>query len=591
MAMDKDLRIEPLALETRGFLEDEDWARLLEADPCLAGLTVGGYTLQCPLGRGGTGSAWFARRSDGRYEGTAAVKLLNCGPLDRAGAERFRREATVLARLAHPNIARLIDAGLAAGGQPYLVLEHIVGRHLDRHCDQERLPPSERLALFLQVLSAVEHAHIHLIAHRDLKPSNILVTHDGQVKLLDVGVVKLLESDVTGDPGSLPTERGGLALTPEYAAPEQVSGGPVTTATDVYALGVLLYFLLAGRNPTGDRCRAAAEHIRDVLDTEPVRLSAAMARAGPRGGAELARVAAARATTVDRLERLYRGDLDHILVKALTKNPAERYATATALADDLRRYLKHQPVSAHPDSVGYRLAKFVRRTLSGSFPTLRIQGRGVQPGPSDHGPQPEQSMSVGSLLGSRALLPIVLLSLGLAAGCGGGDSTGPPEPPGAAVAAVEVTPSPIALAVGETAQLAAALSAADGSPLTGRTVTWATNADGVATVSTTGLVTGVAAGNATITASSEGIDGTTTVTVTSAAGILRTWQGGASGKTSDWSTAANWTPAGKPIPLDTVRVPPSSSPAVLSEDVQVGRLIVAGGRVRIGGRRLEIRAP
>jgi eukaryotic-like serine/threonine-protein kinase len=329
------------AVEPQGILQGEEWMRVLACGPSLAGTAVGAYTLERPLGSGGMGTVWLARRSDGRYEGTAAVKLLNLALLDDVGAERFRREGTLLARLTHPNIARLIDAGLTAGGQPYLVLEHVEGRHLDRYCEEERLPPVERIALFLQVLAAVGHAHANLIVHRDLKPSNILVSRDGQVKLLDFGIAKLLESDAGLAERSTLTERGGLALTPEFAAPEQVSGGTVTTATDIYALAVLLYLILAGRHPTGDRCRSTAEHLRAVLDTEPLRLSAA--------------------ATMRSEARLYLGDLDNIVAKALRKNPGERYTTVAAFGDDLGRYLKHQPVSARPDSVGYRAAKFVRR--------------------------------------------------------------------------------------------------------------------------------------------------------------------------------------------------------------------------------------
>jgi serine/threonine-protein kinase len=352
-------------LEARGFLEREDWGDLVDAAPSYEGLTVGAYTLDRSLGRGGMGSVWLAHRSDGRYQGLAAVKLLNLSLLDPVGRERFRREGTLVASLAHPGIARLIDAGVTGPGQPYLVLEYVEGLHLDEYCDRQRLPPERRLALFLQVLAAVGHAHAHLIVHRDLKPSNILVTADGSVKLLDFGIAKLLESDSEAAERSLLTDLGGLALTPEFAAPEQASGRQVTTATDVYALGVLLYLLLAGQHPTGPRCRTAAEHIRAVLDTEPPRLSAAVRGSGPVSASDLARVAEARATTVDRLARLYRGDLDNILLKALKKNPVERYASVMAFGDDLERYLKHQPVTARPDSVGYRATKFMRRNRTG----------------------------------------------------------------------------------------------------------------------------------------------------------------------------------------------------------------------------------
>ncbi|MGN6392060.1 MAG: protein kinase domain-containing protein [Gemmatimonadales bacterium] len=337
------------------------WADLLDAPPSLAGLTVGSYTLERPLGQGGMGTVWLAHRSDGRFEGRAAVKFLNLALSDAVGRERFQREGTLLARLTHPNIARLIDAGLTQGGQPYLVLEYIEGRRIDRYCDEERLTPTRRIELLLQVLGAVAHAHANLIVHRDLKPSNILVTADGTVKLLDFGIAKLLESETGAAERSALTDVGGLALTPEYAAPEQVSGHPVTTATDVYALGVLLYLLLAGRHPTGEGCRSAGEHLRAITENEPARLSAAVGTSGPGAPERVGAIAGARGTSADRLRRLYAGDLDNILIKALKKNPVERYATVRELADDLRRYLRREPVSARGDGLGYRAARFVSR--------------------------------------------------------------------------------------------------------------------------------------------------------------------------------------------------------------------------------------
>jgi len=341
-------------LEVQGFLSGPVNADLPRPVPSLAGRRLGAYTLERPLGQGGMGTVWLARRSDGRYEGSVAVKLLNLALLDPVGSERFRREGTALASLAHPNIARLGDAGVTDDGQPFLVLEYVEGKPIDSYCDDERLSPERRVALFLQVLGAVAHAHANLIVHRDLKPSNILVTRDGTVKLLDFGIAKLLvDGAATGADASTLTEAGGRALTPEYAAPEQISGGPVTTATDVYALGVLLYLLLAGRHPTGGESRSAAEHLRAIIDTEPPRLSAA------------ATGAAVRASSLDRLRRLYAGDLDNIVGKALKKRPEERYASVGALADDLRRYLNHEPVRARPDSLRYRAGKFVRRNPIG----------------------------------------------------------------------------------------------------------------------------------------------------------------------------------------------------------------------------------
>ncbi|HEU4588153.1 MAG TPA: protein kinase [Gemmatimonadales bacterium] len=353
-------------LDARRFLESDGWTGEFTLPGSLAGRQLGAYTLERPIGHGGMGTVWLARRSDGRFVGTAAVKFLNLALLDSVGGERFRREGTALARLAHPNIARLIDAGVTSGGQPYLVLEHVAGLRIDRYCDDRRLPPKARLRLFLDVLAAVGHAHANLIVHRDLKPSNILVTEEGIPKLLDFGIAKLLETDAALAERSALTEVGGVALTPEYAAPEQALGGPVTTATDVYALGVLLYVLLAGRHPTGEGARTPAEHIRGIVDREPPRLSAAVATNRQPTNREATDIDSAAAPPMcgrppERLARLYRGDLDNIVAKALKKDPSERYATVAALADDIRRYLSHQPVSARPDSVRYRAAKFVRR--------------------------------------------------------------------------------------------------------------------------------------------------------------------------------------------------------------------------------------
>ncbi len=326
----------------------------------LAGQTIGPYTLTSLLGQGGMGTVWLADRSDGRFEGAAAVKLLNASLVGRAGAERFRREGSILARLAHPHIARLLDAGVSSSGQPYLVLEYVEGEPIDRYGDENRLTVAGRLRLFLDVLEAVGHAHANLIVHRDLKPSNVLVDRNGRVKLLDFGIAKLLEGEGEGGAATALTREAGRALTPEFAAPEQITGGAVTTATDVYALGTLLYILLSGRHPAGSALRSPAEIVRAIVDEQPPRLSDA---AGGRTAdpEESRRAAEARGTTPDALRREVRGDLDTIVAKTLKKDPAERYPSVTALADDLRRFLRDEPISARPDTLRYRAAKFVRR--------------------------------------------------------------------------------------------------------------------------------------------------------------------------------------------------------------------------------------
>src|SRR5882672_7596269 len=326
-------------IERAAFLEGSaaDLMQATEAS-ALTGTAVGGYTLDRLLGKGGMGSVWLANRSDGRFEGKAAVKFLDLALLAHGGAERFQREGSALARLAHPNIARLLDAGVTAGGQPYLVLEYIDGVAIDRWCDERALDTRARVQLLQGVLEAVAHAHRNLVLHRDLKPSNILVTADGHAKLLDFGIAKLL-GDATGSMPQTELTQAGHPFTPDYAAPEQIQRGDVTTATDVYALGVLLYVLLGSAHPTAKPTDTPVDRLRAVVETEPRRLSEVAAHE---------RVA-------------LRGDLDNIVAKALKKAPGERYATVDAFAEDLRRYLHHEPVSARADSLAYRAAKFVRR--------------------------------------------------------------------------------------------------------------------------------------------------------------------------------------------------------------------------------------
>jgi Tol biopolymer transport system component/serine/threonine protein kinase len=323
----------------------------------LAGTVVGPYTLDVPLGVGGMGSVWHAKRTDGRFEGGVAVKLLHLAALDAGGAERFRREGTLLALLSHPHIAKLFDAGVTAAGQPYLVLEYIRGESIDRYADEHRLDVRARLDLFQQVASAVAHAHAHSIVHRDLKLSNVLVDNEGQVKLLDFGIAKLLDAD--GPDDARLTRTGSQAWTPAYAAPEQVRGEPATTASDVYTLGVLLYQLLVEAHPTSQGCTTAASYLQSIVEVEPVRPSAAIAGAG--AGAEAERIASARATTPDGLRQTLAGDLDNILAMALRKTPEQRYTSVTAFADDVRRYLRDQPVLARGDRWPYRAKKFLRR--------------------------------------------------------------------------------------------------------------------------------------------------------------------------------------------------------------------------------------
>jgi len=324
----------------------------------LRGHSVGAYKLLNPIGHGGMGDVWLAERSDGRFEKRVAVKLLRFA-VASSGAGRFKREGRILAQLAHPNIAELLDAGVTSSGQPYLVLEHVQGQPITEVCDERKLTVEDRIRLFLDVLSAVARAHANLVVHRDIKPSNVLVSQQGQVKLLDFGIAKLLAERSDTAVATQLTKEGAGALTPQFAAPEQITGATITTATDVYALGVLLYLLLTGQHPLGSCPLSPAELVKAILDTEPLRPSDAILSAESRAIAEL------RGTTPEKLRRQLRGDLDTIVGKMLKKDSAERYSTVTAAADDLQRFLNLQPISARRDTFTYRFTKFARRNKLG----------------------------------------------------------------------------------------------------------------------------------------------------------------------------------------------------------------------------------
>ncbi len=370
---DLDTMLGELAAARReGFLEDRP------APPpggSLAGHAIGGYTLVSPLGRGGMGSVWLARRSGTWVEGQVALKVLHQSLIGASAEERFKREGRILGTLQHPHVAHLVDAGVASTGQPYLVIEHVDGTPVDAHCDEGRLDVRARVRLVLDLLDALAHAHANLVVHRDVKPSNVLVTRDGRLKVLDFGIAKLLDPEGgRGEPTGL-TREGGRALTPSYAAPEQLEEGPITVATDVYAVGVLLFELLTGRHPAGAARHTPAELWKTIVEADPPAPSDAAGAEAP-GGTTPAQIAERRGTTPERLRRLLRGDLDTIVLKALKKEPRERYASATAMADDLRRYLAQEPIAARPDTFRYRTAKFVRRNriavVSGSIVLLAL---------------------------------------------------------------------------------------------------------------------------------------------------------------------------------------------------------------------------
>ncbi|HEU4663614.1 MAG TPA: serine/threonine-protein kinase [Dokdonella sp.] len=322
-----------------------------EADAWV-GRRVGVWRLLREIGRGGMGTVYLAERADGEYAQRAAIKLMRGGCSGEALLQRFRAERQILATLSHPNIARLLDGGVDDEGRPFLALEYVDGSTLGEHCDARRLGIGERLALFLAVCDAVAHAHRSLVVHRDLKPSNILVDDEGRVKLLDFGIARLLDA---GDAAA--TATAWRMFTPEYAAPEQIQGRPVTTGVDVHALGLLLYELLTGRRPYDASGSSPAAYEQAILAAEPLRPS----RAATRDDARSFALAQVRCLQPATLRARLRGDLDAIVLKALRKEPAQRYASVEAMAEDVRAYLAHAPVKARRGNVSYRLARFTRR--------------------------------------------------------------------------------------------------------------------------------------------------------------------------------------------------------------------------------------
>jgi tRNA A-37 threonylcarbamoyl transferase component Bud32 len=331
--LDADADVDALPAEPKGVIAD-----LLSEEDDLPG-RVGPFRVERELGRGGMGRVLLGRREEADGQGPAlAIKLLSVAAPSPTARNRFARERATLARLRHPNIARLYDAGVTDAGAPYLVMEYVEGRALDVYCDERALDLTARLALFRQVCLAVEYAHSQFIVHRDLKPANVLVDAFGQVKLLDFGIAKSL--DALDEDGAL-TQTVHRALTPAHAAPEQFRGEPVTTATDVYQLGLLLYRLLTGKLAHGAATSTPDELRSAVLETDPERPS---------------RVAADPV-----LGRRLQGDLDAVVLKALRKEPAERYATVEALRRDLDNVLAHRPVSARRDTPAYVFRKYVRR--------------------------------------------------------------------------------------------------------------------------------------------------------------------------------------------------------------------------------------
>jgi len=341
-----------------------------EADVLPPDTRLGPYRLVRELGRGGMGTVYLAERADGQYRRQVAIKLVRTDCYGDDLLDRFRHERQILAPLDHPGIARLLGGDVTEQGLPYLVMEYVEGLPIDRYCDLHLLTTQERLALFRTVCDAVQYAHQNLVIHRDLKPSNIFVTGGGTSKLLDFGIAKLL--DAPPEQASPLTRTGLRPMTPEYASPEQVRGEPVTTASDVYALGVVLYLLLTGRRPYHVHGLTPSAVERVICEQVPPRPSAAVLDTGETAVSSADDLAKTHGISRDRLHRTLKGDLDNIVLKALQKDPARRYGSATQLSEDVRRHLQKLPVFARPDTTGYRISKFIRRHTVGVVATVLI---------------------------------------------------------------------------------------------------------------------------------------------------------------------------------------------------------------------------
>ena len=358
-----------------GFLKTPvvDLKMAAAAVPVRAGRRIGVYQIVEEIGRGGMGEVYRAVRADGQYTKEVAIKLVRGGFDSAFVQERFRNERQILASLDHPNIARLLDGGTTEDGVPYLVMELIGGTRIDSYCDEHRLPITERLELFRQACGAVQYAHQRLVIHRDIKPSNILVTKDGVPKLLDFGIAKILDPAREGAETTLVRP-----MTPEYASPEQIRGEPITTTSDVYSLGVVLYQLLTGRSPYPGEMHSSHQLARAVCDTEPGRPSTAVLKSQTvRTGDQVEQVPAeqissSRESSPAKLHRRLAGDLDSILLMALRKEPQRRYPSVEQFAEDIRRHLAALPVVATKGSWRYRSEKFVKRNRTGVLATAVV---------------------------------------------------------------------------------------------------------------------------------------------------------------------------------------------------------------------------
>lgn len=333
------------------------------------GRRVGVWTVTRRLAEGGMGAVFLAERADDAYQQTVALKVMSAQMLARDAETRFRAERQILASLSHPNIAQLIDGGTTDDGLPYFVLEYVDGLPIDVYCDQRQLSVVERLRLFTKVCDAVDYAHRNLVVHRDLKPSNILVDANGEPKLLDFGIAKLLQNTAIELTAAL-TRAGSRAMTPEYASPEQVRGEPISVATDVYALGVLLYRMLTGRSPYGSDVTSKMEIERAIVSSDPKRPSTVVTEAtGETSASSVIDIGMDASRVPESLRRSLHGDLDTIILKSLQKDADRRYPSVRVQADDIHNHLEQRPITARPDTLAYRSRKFAARNRVGVLAT------------------------------------------------------------------------------------------------------------------------------------------------------------------------------------------------------------------------------
>ena len=371
----KSKRSSHLTKRRGAFLQDAAFDEITklfkdEDNQLLEGQVIGPYKLIRKIGQGGMGAVYLASRDDDEYKKRVAIKLVKRGMDSEEVLNRFRHERQILASLDHPNIARLLDGGTTEDGLPYFVMEYIEGTPVDTYCDERRLSINERLNLFRKVCSAISYAHQNLVVHRDIKPGNILVTSNGEPKLLDFGIAKLLNPELYAQT-ILTTALSTRLMTPDYASPEQVRGRKITTATDIYSLGVVLYELLTGHRPYRIKSYTQEEIERIICRETIEKPSTAINRVvtGKDGAQQTAItpeiVSETREGQPEKLRKRLAGDLDNIVLMAMRKEPERRYVSAEQFSEDIRRHLEGLPVIARKDTFAYRASKFIRRNKIG----------------------------------------------------------------------------------------------------------------------------------------------------------------------------------------------------------------------------------